>query len=77
MEIEIKSEELIIKRKTKSENQIICHICGKMYTSIKSLIKHEINHEDTKLNTKVKIKTQVKKCKLCSYESDRKSSIIK
>ena len=51
---------IIMERKIKSENQIICHICGKMYTSIKYIIKHEINHEDKKLNTKVKIKTQVK-----------------
>ena len=66
-----------MERKIKCQDKISCQSCGKMYTCIKSLIKHEINHEDTKLNTKVKIKTKVIKCECCNYESDRKSSIDK
>ena len=46
-----------MERKIKCQEKISCQSCGKMYTCIKSLIKHEIKHEDKTINTKVKIKT--------------------
>ena len=65
-----------MERKINSDNHIICEICGKMYSSKKWLTKHEVSHLDKPL-TKVNIARKPLTCKLCSYESDRKSSMDK
>ena len=64
-------------RKITSDKNIICHICGKLYSSTKWLKKHEDSHLYKQFNHKVKVKSLLRKCKFCSYESDRKSSIDK
>ena len=66
-----------MERTITSDKKISCQICGKLYCSTKWLEKHEDSHLYKQFNHKVKVKSLLRKCKFCSYESDRKSSMDK
>ena len=66
-----------MERKVNSDDKSTCQYCGKVYSSTKWLKTHEDTHLYKQLNHKVKVKAILRKCKFCSYESDRKSSIDK
>lgn len=73
-----------MERTITSDKKISCQICGKLYCSTKWLEKHEDSHLYGQFNHKVKVAAEQgglgkkqRKCKFCSYESDRKSSIDK
>ena len=71
-----------MERTITSDKKINCQICGKLYCSTKWLEKHEDSHLYGQLKVKVAAEQgglgkKQRKCKFCSYASDRKSSIDK
>ena len=61
----------------KSNEHYICNTCNKNYIIFKWFLKHTESCDKNKMNIKVVKKKKIIKCNVCSYESDRKSSIDK
>ena len=61
----------------KKNEKYTCNTCNKTYLIFKCFQKHQLSHDKNKMNIKVLKKKTLLQCKVCTYESDRKSSIDK